>query len=503
MVAGATGIDLFLLVIDAGEGARPQTHEHLAILRLLGVERGVVAVTKADAVDEETLALARRGGARARPRRARSSPSARRRAPGSTSCAPRSRRRPTPSSPEPTSRPDAALRRPRLHPARDRHGRDRHALVGLDRRRRRAARRARRARRPRAQRAGARPRTSSAPRPGSASPSACRASSAASSRRGDALVDAGCVPTSAIGSTSRSSRSGEIPARGDACTTGRRRSRRGSCRAGERYAQLRLAAPVVAARGDRVVLRDRARPSAADVVLDPAPPRHVDAERLAVAAAVTRGARPRARPPTRSSSAASRPTRSRRADGWVFAPEWLDELAGELERRLDDADPLDPGVPPPSDAVGATRSSRCSGSSGAARSSTGRERRRARRRRGGGVSSRPSSSSPARARQGRTTARSPRFLEREGRLVRVGDGYAIGRARVRRRARRARRECEQARAGSRSPASATSLGVLAAAGAAPPRAVRRRRPHAPRRRRARAAARGYVLSSNASRSGRW
>src|ERR671933_704975 len=58
MVAGATGIDLFLLVIDAAEGARPQTHEHLAILRLLGIERGVVAVTKADAVDEETLELA-------------------------------------------------------------------------------------------------------------------------------------------------------------------------------------------------------------------------------------------------------------------------------------------------------------------------------------------------------------------------------------------------------------------------------------------------------------
>src|ERR1044072_4245872 len=58
MVAGATGIDLFLLVIDAAEGARPQTHEHLAILRLLGVERGVVAVTKADTVDSETLELA-------------------------------------------------------------------------------------------------------------------------------------------------------------------------------------------------------------------------------------------------------------------------------------------------------------------------------------------------------------------------------------------------------------------------------------------------------------
>jgi len=58
MVAGATGIDLFLLVVDAAEGARAQTHEHLAILRLLGVEHGVVAVTKSDAVDEETLELA-------------------------------------------------------------------------------------------------------------------------------------------------------------------------------------------------------------------------------------------------------------------------------------------------------------------------------------------------------------------------------------------------------------------------------------------------------------
>ena len=58
MVAGATGVDLFLLVVDAGEGARPQTHEHLTILRLLGVRRGGVAVTKADSVDQETLELA-------------------------------------------------------------------------------------------------------------------------------------------------------------------------------------------------------------------------------------------------------------------------------------------------------------------------------------------------------------------------------------------------------------------------------------------------------------
>src|SRR5436305_6390478 len=59
MVAGATGIDAFLLVIDANEGARPQTHEHLAILRLLGVERGVVALTKTDLADDETIELAR------------------------------------------------------------------------------------------------------------------------------------------------------------------------------------------------------------------------------------------------------------------------------------------------------------------------------------------------------------------------------------------------------------------------------------------------------------
>src|SRR5215216_7644192 len=58
MIAGATGIDLFLLVIDAHEGSRPQTHEHLAVLRLLAIDSGVVAVTKADAVDDETLELA-------------------------------------------------------------------------------------------------------------------------------------------------------------------------------------------------------------------------------------------------------------------------------------------------------------------------------------------------------------------------------------------------------------------------------------------------------------
>src|SRR5881275_2451676 len=57
MVAGATGVDLALLVVAADEGVMPQTREHLAILEVLGVRRGVIALTKADLVDEEWLAL--------------------------------------------------------------------------------------------------------------------------------------------------------------------------------------------------------------------------------------------------------------------------------------------------------------------------------------------------------------------------------------------------------------------------------------------------------------
>jgi len=48
MVAGATGVDVALLVVAADEGVMPQTREHLDILRFLGVERGVVALTKCD-----------------------------------------------------------------------------------------------------------------------------------------------------------------------------------------------------------------------------------------------------------------------------------------------------------------------------------------------------------------------------------------------------------------------------------------------------------------------
>jgi selenocysteine-specific elongation factor len=59
MLAGVGGIDAALLVIAADEGPMPQTREHIAILQLLRVQRGVVALTKSDLVDAEWLALMR------------------------------------------------------------------------------------------------------------------------------------------------------------------------------------------------------------------------------------------------------------------------------------------------------------------------------------------------------------------------------------------------------------------------------------------------------------
>ena len=54
MLAGATGIDLALLIVAADDSVMPQTREHLEILRLLGLKHGVIALTKADLVDDTT-----------------------------------------------------------------------------------------------------------------------------------------------------------------------------------------------------------------------------------------------------------------------------------------------------------------------------------------------------------------------------------------------------------------------------------------------------------------
>lgn len=58
MLAGAAGIDLVILVVAASEGVMPQTREHFDICRLLGIKAGIIALTKIDLVDPETLGLA-------------------------------------------------------------------------------------------------------------------------------------------------------------------------------------------------------------------------------------------------------------------------------------------------------------------------------------------------------------------------------------------------------------------------------------------------------------
>ena len=59
MLAGVGAVDVALLVVAADEGWKPQTVEHTQILDLLDIRHGMVALTKADAVDDDTLMLAR------------------------------------------------------------------------------------------------------------------------------------------------------------------------------------------------------------------------------------------------------------------------------------------------------------------------------------------------------------------------------------------------------------------------------------------------------------
>ncbi len=132
-------------------------------------------------------------------------------------------------------------------------------------------------------------------------------------------------------------------------------------RVGDSHAQLRLAAPVVSARGDRVVLRDETTVGGA-VVLDPAPPRRVDAERDRLLGADDPASVVRALvvEPVRVESLAARALLDgaaleegldavRVVDGWAFSETWLDETAAAAEERLRaraEASPLDPGLAP-------------------------------------------------------------------------------------------------------------------------------------------------------------
>jgi len=335
MVAGATGIDAFLLVIDANEGARPQTHEHLQILRLLGVERGVVALTKADLVDDDTLELARAEAEELVPGAPVVAVS------GRTGAGLDELRAALASVAEERARAEAATR---LYVDRV------FSLRGIgtivtgtlwsgsigDGDVLRVEPRGREVR-VRSVQVHDTPttRAEAGQRVAVSLPGVERHEL----RRGDALVAPGSyLPTYRLDVALDELH--EIPPRvqvhhGTATVVAR------VVRIGERWAQLRLAQPVVAARGDRVVLRAETTVGGGRV-LDPSPPRHASAERLA---AVERGEAFVHEPVP---AAELRRIGIEVEGEWAYSQAWLDELRAELERAIDAADSLDPGVPVPS-----------------------------------------------------------------------------------------------------------------------------------------------------------
>jgi len=399
MVAGATGIDLFLLVIDAGEGARPQTHEHLSILRLLGVERGIVAVTKADAVDPETLELALEEARELVPAAEVVAVSAKTGAgldelrAALARAAVQEERVAAPARlyvdrvftlrgigtvvtgtlwsgtvaagdvlrAEPGGR-DVRVRSVQVHDRQvdvaEAGQRVALALPGVDRN---------------------------------------------DLQRGDVLVERGVYHASYRLDVELKELA-PIPPRvlvhhGTSATLAR------VVRAG-RFAQLRLDAPVVAARDDRVVLRAGTTVGGGRV-LDPAPPRHADRDRFERTA--------------RGEVIVHAPVRDDRGR-WTFSDEWLEDLRVELEQQLDASDPLDPGVTAPTEPwtadviplLGLERRGPKLYRPGTAGELGSREEEAAELESRLGLD-------PVRIDDGRLA----RFLEEQGRLVRVGDGYAI------------------------------------------------------------------------------
>jgi selenocysteine-specific elongation factor len=399
MVAGATGIDLFLLVVDAGEGARPQTHEHLAILRLLGIERGVVAVTKADAVDRETLELAVAEAQELVPEAEVIAVSAKTGLGLDELCdaigrtATKSERAEAPTrlyidrafslrgigtvvTGTLWSGRIAASDVLRVEPA----GRDvRVRSVQVHDRDVAAA--------------------EAGQRVALALPGVARDEL----RRGDVLVERGAFHPS-YRLDVELDELGPIPARvlvhhGTSASLGR------VVRAG-RFAQLRLAAQIVAARGDRVVLRAGTTVGGGRVV-DPAPPRHADPERFEASA--------------RGEVLVHAPVRDEHGR-WLYSEQWLEKLEAELDEAIARADPLDPGVPAPIAPWAAEVVARLDF-----------ERRGARLYRSGASGALGEREDEARALE-QELGLEPikvadqslaRFLEDSGRLVRVGDGYAV------------------------------------------------------------------------------
>ena len=414
MVAGASGIDLFLLVIDANEGARPQTHEHLAILRLLGVERGVVALTKADLADAETLELARAEAEELVPDapvvevsgRTGEGLDALRAALASVT----GERTQHPQGPTRlyvdrafTLRGIGTVATGTLWSGSIGEG-DELELNG-------------RTVRVRSVQVHERPveRAEAGQRVAVALPGVERTEV----RRGDALVARGVYrPSYRLDVVLHEL--DEIPPRvhvhhGTSDVLAR------IVPVGEGYAQLRLSEPLLAARGDRLVLRAETTVGGGTVI-DPAPPRHASAERME---RVERGdVAGLVREPVRAEAVAHLGDLSalEHAEGWVFTREWLDTLRSELEDRIDHADPLDPGVPaPPAPWASAIVPL------------LGLERRGSKLYRAGAVADLGARANAAAALEASLglepvkveDASLARYLEERGTLVRVGDGAAI------------------------------------------------------------------------------
>jgi selenocysteine-specific elongation factor len=425
MVAGATGIDLFLLVVDAEEGARPQTHEHLAILRLLGVDRGVVALTKVDAVDAGTVEIAAEVATELVPGAEVVRVSAKtgegldelRSALGRVADSVEHVRADRPTRLyvdrsfsiagfgtvvtgtlwsgsigtgdqlrlEPSGR-DVRVRSVQVHDRDvDRAEPGQRAAVSLPGVERRDV------------------------------------------VRGEALVVPGGYPTSyrldvllqEIAPIANDAR--VVMHLGTAHCTAR------VVRLGERFAQLRLASPVVAARGDRVILRAETT-LGGGTILDPMPPRHRDEARIDLLARGDVAATIEA--PVHLDALRfvldGELEGVERAGAWVFSASWLAAYETDLRARIAAADPIDPGVPQPDDAWVADvlprlpferRGSRLY-LSGAVATLEGREEEAA-------VLERELALAGVRATKV-SDDELARYLEARGRLVRLGDGYAIG-----------------------------------------------------------------------------
>jgi selenocysteine-specific elongation factor len=464
MVAGATGIDLFLLVVDAAEGARPQTHEHLAIIRLLGIEDGVVAVAKVDAVDDETRELALAEARELVPGASVVATSARTGegldelraalAEAAARVEPRASSRPTRLFVDRvfTLRGIGTVATGTLWSGSLGEGDELRAEpAGLDVR-------------VRSVQVHDRPveRAEAGQRVAVALPGVERDEL----RRGDALVAPGAYPVgyrldAAIETLEPIPDGTRLQVHHGTAEHFAR-----LVRVDEGHAQLRLATPAVAARGDRVVLRGQTTVGGG-VVLDPAPPRRTSAERLAL---LERG--DPASIVAAALSSASEPVRRRelerralltpeeldeglraavRAGDWYLTPELLEELRYAVVRDLDAraaSSPLEPGIPvaellPPrpwAPALIPLLPIERRGAKAYAPGATGQlgDRAEAADRLEDDLEA--AGFVPLKVED----AELARFLEQAGRLVRLGDGHAVGSPAYEDARRLLVEECEQA-----------------------------------------------------------